>query len=94
MTYDVARSAQRSKPFGFVRGPVCAPPEWSCDALEGREEAGPQMGGRGLFIGPQQPSAFLVSLSTATSDLSMRIGLVEDEGKLSRPKQARNYRTR
>jgi hypothetical protein len=85
MTYDVARS-QRSKPFGFARGPVCAPPEWPCDALEGQKRA--PHGGRGLLISPQRPSASPVSLSTATGDLSTRIGLVEDEGKSSRPKQA------
>ena len=81
MTYDVARF-QRSKPFGFARGPVCAPPEWPCDALEGREEAGPQTGGEdcsSALSGPQRPSASPVSLSTATGDLSTRIGLVEYE---------------
>ena len=82
MTYDVARS-QRSKPFGFARGPVCAPPEWPCDALEGKKRA-PKRGERIAH----QPSASPVSLSTATGDLSTRIGLVEDEGKPSRPKQA------
>ena len=54
----------------------------------GREEAGPPNGGRGLLISPQRPSASPMSLSTATGDLSTRIGLVEDEGKPSRPKQA------
>lgn len=57
----------------------------------GREgRSGPPNGERIVH----QPSASPVSLPTATSDLSTRIGLVEDEGKPSRPKQARNYRTR
>lgn len=64
-------SAQRSRPYGFARGPVCVPPEWPCDALE----AGPHC--------PQRSSA-----SPVSGDLSTRIGLVEDEGKPSRPKQA------
>jgi hypothetical protein len=57
----------------------------------GREEAGPKTGGEdcsSALSGPQRPSASPVSLSTAMADLSTRIGLVEDEGKPSRPKQA------
>jgi len=79
MTYDVARS-QRSKPYGFVRGPVCAPPEWPCDALEGREEAAPQTGERIAH----QPSA---ALSVPSVPVNCH-GLAEVEGKPSRPKQA------
>ena len=48
---------------------------------EGRSR--PTNGGRGLLISPQRPS-----VSTATGDLSTRIGLVEDEEKRSKPKQA------
>ena len=78
-----AQQAIRIRPRACVRSTGVA-----LRRIGRKGRSGPPNGGRGLLISPQRPSASPASLSTATGDLSTRIGLVEDEGKPSRPKQA------